>query len=216
MKMRLLGLDLLLIAAFTLLEGARGLQMGRLSVPPYRLRGEGALLRCDYELGDDALYSVKWYKDDEEFFRFVPKSDPPKYSHNIEGVKVDHTLSDDKRVALCSLTLQASGTYRCEVSAEAPSFASAQKEARMEVVYLPKDGPHISGEKRQYRRGDEVSLNCTSGKSYPASVLHWYINDHQSIECWILPHIQVSTVEPIKMLETVENCKNIDVPVRSI
>ncbi|XP_063229197.1 uncharacterized protein LOC134534667 [Bacillus rossius redtenbacheri] len=179
MKMRLLGLDLFLIAALSLLEGARCLKMGRLSVPPYKIRGEGAELVCDYELEDDALYSVKWYKDDEEFFRFVPKSDPPKSSYKIEGVKVDHTLSDDKRVALRSLTLQSSGTYRCEVSAEAPSFASAQKEAHMEVVYLPKDGPHITGEKRQYHRGDEISLNCTSGKSYPASVLHWYINDHQ-------------------------------------
>ncbi|KAJ8888232.1 hypothetical protein PR048_007719 [Dryococelus australis] len=45
-----------------------------------------------------------------------------------------HYLSDDKKVALRSLTLQSSGLYRCEVSAEAPSFASAQKEAHMEVV----------------------------------------------------------------------------------
>lgn len=43
---------------------------------------------------------------------------------------------------------------------------------------LPKDGPHISGEQQQqYQIGDYLNLNCTSGKSHPASVLQWYIND---------------------------------------
>ncbi|XP_063229339.1 uncharacterized protein LOC134534748 isoform X1 [Bacillus rossius redtenbacheri] len=150
-----------------------GLRMGRLRVPQYRLRGESALLACDYDLGDDAVYSVKWYKDDEEFYRYVPRSTPPKSSYPVPGVRVDHVLSDDKTVALRSVNLQSSGLYRCEVSAEAPSFASAQKEARMEVVYLPKEGPHISGD-QEYQPGDEVSLNCTSGRSHPASVLHWW------------------------------------------
>ncbi|XP_021937483.1 uncharacterized protein LOC110838519, partial [Zootermopsis nevadensis] len=45
---------------------------------------------------------------------------------------------------------------------------------------LPKDGPHITGEEKQYHQiGDEISLNCTSGKSYPASELQWFINDEQ-------------------------------------
>lgn len=46
---------------------------------------------------------------------------------------------------------------------------------------LPKDGPHITGEEEQYQVGEEVSLNCTSGKSYPASELQWFINDEQVI-----------------------------------
>lgn len=45
------------------------------------------------------------------------------------------------------------------------------------VSVLPKDGPNISGEERQYQIGDILSLNCTSGKSHPASTLQWYIND---------------------------------------
>ncbi|KAL1140623.1 hypothetical protein AAG570_000553, partial [Ranatra chinensis] len=44
---------------------------------------------------------------------------------------------------------------------------------------LPSNGPHISGEQKQYQIGDVISLNCTSGKSSPASVLQWYINDQQ-------------------------------------
>ncbi|XP_024085758.1 uncharacterized protein LOC112126130 [Cimex lectularius] len=47
---------------------------------------------------------------------------------------------------------------------------------------MPSHGPHITGEKKQYMIGDELNLNCTSGKSYPASILHWYINDEQMTE----------------------------------
>ncbi|KAJ8888633.1 hypothetical protein PR048_008125 [Dryococelus australis] len=69
--------------------GICGLRMGRLRVPPYRIRGENALLVCEYDMEDDAIYSVKWYKDDEEFYRYVPKWTPPKSSYLVPGVKVD-------------------------------------------------------------------------------------------------------------------------------
>lgn len=45
------------------------------------------------------------------------------------------------------------------------------------ILDLPKDGPHISGEEKLYQVGDDISLNCTSGKSFPASQLQWFIND---------------------------------------
>ncbi|KAL1140624.1 hypothetical protein AAG570_000554 [Ranatra chinensis] len=106
----------------------------RVAVPQYKLRGELAVLECHYELEGDTLYSVKWYKENEEFYRFVPKSNPPQQSYKVEGIKVDHQLSDSRQVALRGVNLKSSGIYRCEVSAEAPSFESAQSEGRMEVV----------------------------------------------------------------------------------
>lgn len=45
------------------------------------------------------------------------------------------------------------------------------------VPALPEDDPEITGMQPQYQIGDEINLNCTSGKSYPASVLQWYINE---------------------------------------
>lgn len=42
---------------------------------------------------------------------------------------------------------------------------------------LPKDGPYITGDKSIYQFGDSINLNCTSAKSYPASTLHWFINN---------------------------------------
>lgn len=44
---------------------------------------------------------------------------------------------------------------------------------------LPTNGPQISGERTHYLVGDEIDLNCTSGKSYPASELRWLINDRE-------------------------------------
>uniref|UniRef100_A0A336LVM0 CSON003659 protein n=1 Tax=Culicoides sonorensis TaxID=179676 RepID=A0A336LVM0_CULSO len=176
------------------------------NIPAYKLRLDSALLECQYEMNGkssnnnnnngynrnhhvyeqhfssglnnydnneqhdegETLYSVKFYKDNEEFYRYMPKAKPPIHSYRVEGIKVDHQFSDSSRVMLRGLTLKSSGLYRCEISAEAPSFASVQAEGRMEVVYLPKDGPHISGEQQQQYQ---------IGKSHPASVLQWYIND---------------------------------------
>ncbi|XP_014286410.3 uncharacterized protein [Halyomorpha halys] len=142
-----------------------------------------AVLQCIYELGDDDnLYAVKWYKDNEEFYRYVPRLDPPQSSYSIQGIKVDHTMSDQKQVVLRSVNLKSSGTYKCEVSAEAPTFSSASSEAQMTVLFIPANGPHITGERKQLLIGDEVNLNCTSGKSFPASILTWYINEQQVSE----------------------------------
>lgn len=38
------------------------------------------------------LYSVKWYKDNEEFYRYVPKSNPPQQSYRVEGIRVDVSI----------------------------------------------------------------------------------------------------------------------------
>jgi hypothetical protein len=85
-------------------------------VPSLKYRGESVLLECQYELNnrsshkqrgydvdryhrnnylyydeenEEVLYSVKWYKDGEEFYRFVPRANPPQTSYSFDGIKVD-------------------------------------------------------------------------------------------------------------------------------
>ncbi|XP_076390663.1 uncharacterized protein LOC100875340 isoform X11 [Megachile rotundata] len=111
-----------------------GLQLLRINVPAYSLRGKSALLECRYDLQGDKLYSITWYKDHEEFYRYVPRGEPTKHSYRVEGVKVDHRRSDHQQVLLQNVSLHSSGQYKCEVSAEAPSFNSVSAEAHMEVV----------------------------------------------------------------------------------
>lgn len=47
------------------------------------------------------------------------------------------------------------------------------------ILALPEEDPIIAGVEPQYLIGEQINLNCTSGKSYPASILHWYINEQQ-------------------------------------
>lgn len=51
--------------------------------------GSDALLRCDYDLEREALYSIKWYRGDEEFYRYVPKEEPPARVFPVSGITVD-------------------------------------------------------------------------------------------------------------------------------
>ncbi|XP_053602644.1 uncharacterized protein LOC128670725 [Plodia interpunctella] len=166
----------LLLVFSLLVKESLLLNILRVTIPTYRVRGQTATLECDYELGADTLYSVKWYRDNEEFYRYMPQNDPVKHAYKLEGIKVDLQKSDAKRVVLHPLMLKSTGLYRCEVSAEAPSFASVAGEGRMEVIYLPKEGPRITGNEQENRRGDSLFLNCTSSRSYPAAVLSWDID----------------------------------------
>lgn len=62
------------------------------------------------------------------------------------------------------------------------SFVKQQvfnKKNAFSSTVLPTSGPVINGEEKQYQIGDVLSLNCTSGRSQPKSILTWYINDEQ-------------------------------------
>ncbi|KAF6206642.1 hypothetical protein GE061_017878 [Apolygus lucorum] len=158
--------------------GGGCLRLIRLSVPPYKTRGEMVTLVCDYELEGERLYAVKWYKENEEFYRYVPRNRPQHIAYEVEGIRVNLEQSNPTQVSLRSVNLKSSGTYKCEVSAEAPSFSSASKEAKMEVIYFPSQPPYITGNSKEtYFVGDELKMNCSSPKSYPAPNLDWYIND---------------------------------------
>lgn len=81
------------ISFVTAIGAPGGLKWVRVNIPQFRVPGETAQLQCDYDLGNDTLYAVKWYKEHEEFYRYVPKSRPPKTSYKLEGVHVDVSTS---------------------------------------------------------------------------------------------------------------------------
>ncbi|XP_045535424.1 uncharacterized protein LOC106718625 [Papilio machaon] len=157
-----------------------------LSVPGLKQRGESVTMTCDYDLEGGRLYSVKWYRDNEEFYRYMPRLRPPQHAHRLDGVKVDVERSSARRVHLRDLTLKSRGLYRCEVSEEAPSFHSAQSEAFMEVYYFSRDNPRISGHEQPYTIDEPLDVNCSSAKAFPAPELQWYINGEKVIERGLL------------------------------
>ena len=61
-------------------------------MPPHRVVGEKARLICKFDMEGDILYSVKWYKDDLEFYRFVPNDRPKLQVFPQEGIHVDVSI----------------------------------------------------------------------------------------------------------------------------
>lgn len=70
--------------------------MVHVSIPNAIQSGRNALLTCDYELEDDDLYTVKWYKGKREFFRYTPKEIPSIKLFKIPGIRVDVSMSIPK------------------------------------------------------------------------------------------------------------------------
>ncbi|GFR03204.1 uncharacterized protein TNCT_640921 [Trichonephila clavata] len=60
-----------------------------LDVPSPTILGESVELTCSYELDNEQLYSVKWYKNDVEFYRYVPNDWPPGQFLPLPGIRVD-------------------------------------------------------------------------------------------------------------------------------
>ena len=56
-------------------SGIGPFKMGRVSIEQPFLLGQPGLLRCSYDLEGSELYSVKWYKNGQEFYRFMPGMD---------------------------------------------------------------------------------------------------------------------------------------------
>ena len=93
------------------------------------------------------------------------KPDSPVTTHHVPGINLDvrqvshchltltlllqTALSDHQSVFLTDLSQASTGRYRCEVSGEAPMFATDTAFGDLLVVVTPKNGPRISGLKKR-------------------------------------------------------------------
>ena len=41
----------------------------------YAEHGQELSLSCAYDLEEDSLHSIKWYRDDKEFYRYLPRGE---------------------------------------------------------------------------------------------------------------------------------------------
>lgn len=72
-----------------IVAGVGGLRDVSMRVPLAVTAGSTVALTCTYDLQDDLLYTVKWYKGKQEFFRYVPKELPHTRVFPIKGFNVD-------------------------------------------------------------------------------------------------------------------------------
>ncbi|XP_045581611.2 cell adhesion molecule 2 [Procambarus clarkii] len=192
---RLVLLPVVVLATIT---GCQGLRVKKVVVPHHEIKGKGVELECQYDLEDDQLYSLKWYKGIKEFFRYVPADTPPIQVFDLPGVHVDMGKSSDRKVTLKEVSLKTSGKYKCEVSAESPSFHTDSGAGELLVVHIPESDPHISGIHSKYHVDDVVQVNCTSSPSKPAASLMWYINDKQADSISLVDYAPVPNAEGLE------------------
>ncbi|XP_050059077.1 uncharacterized protein LOC114129323 isoform X1 [Aphis gossypii] len=153
------------------------LKLLNVRIANHTILGSSTTLKCTFDLEGEHLYSVKWYKNGDEFFRYLPKSKPNIQVFEKSGIYIDIDKSNSTEVVLKSLELSSSGTYRCEVSAEAPSFQTVFQDRDMITV---EEIPWISGLQHEYNVGETVNANCTSSKMEIHAQLVWYINNEKA------------------------------------
>lgn len=139
--------------------------------------GTDLSLECNYVLGEDNLHSIKWYRDDNEFYRYQPSEDPPIRIFPLRGLIVDD-FSSKTHLLVKNVSLETSGKFRCEVSGGPPRYQTAVIDSVVTVVDLPKSSPIISGVQTSYRLGDEVWATCWTDLSNPRPTIKWWINNN--------------------------------------
>lgn len=77
------------LSYLTTISGGLSLRLNGISVPTHVQVGGNATLICDFDMESDSLYSVKWYKNDREFYRFVPNEYPKKQDFPAHGIHVN-------------------------------------------------------------------------------------------------------------------------------
>ncbi|XP_066139719.1 uncharacterized protein [Euwallacea fornicatus] len=177
-------LMLLISGVFLLGKETSSLRSMVIKVPEAARTGDTVTLKCEYDLEEADLYSIKWYWQNEEFYRYTPRESPPERSFHVKHVVVDHSKSGEKAVTLRNLNPELTGNYKCEVSADAPSFHTNILSAHMTVMGIPDQNPNIkilfhNGTKVEI--GKSIEAECFLPGSYPGMNFTWIINNNQTI-----------------------------------
>ncbi|GFW83653.1 uncharacterized protein TNCV_2205011 [Trichonephila clavipes] len=152
------------------------LKLREVSVPAVVIKGDDVWLNCTYDLEKEKLYSIKWHKNNVEFYRYIPADNPPGQKYELEGINIDLTRSNEGNIYMPTTDVNSEGIYRCEVSTESPHFRTVRGEREMRIYVNPSTKPQILGTKPHYGIGETVNLTCKSAPSRPAAFLKWLIN----------------------------------------
>ena len=64
------------------------MRLKNVTIRSFGALGSMAQLFCDFSLESDKLLVLKWYKDEQEFFRYNPTTDPRIVIFNTTGINV--------------------------------------------------------------------------------------------------------------------------------
>ena len=84
-------------------------QMGKVEMDEPFIIGQPGVLVCSYDLEDSELYSVKWYKDGQEFYRFMPTVSDHTDVFSVDGVTIDLQQSNKNILHLATIDRDTDG-----------------------------------------------------------------------------------------------------------
>ncbi|KPJ03687.1 hypothetical protein RR46_04299 [Papilio xuthus] len=148
-----------------------------LEVPLWADPRREAELRCHYarQPRDPPLHSVKWYRDNNEIFRYTPQELESRAFNNSEVTISNSSCSLSACVVLVRPE-RGGARYTCEVSSEGPRFAVDKRSANMTLAVLPEYDPLITGLPTLVQVGETALVNCTSDYSLPAAEIDWFVD----------------------------------------
>ncbi|XP_068240165.1 uncharacterized protein [Palaemon carinicauda] len=202
-----------LLCLLILLQAGCGIHVDKVVVPAMVQLGGNATLECWYREDGDKLYSLKWWRGEDEFYQYLP---PNRKHFRVAGVHVDmeatdyrnkHGPSGVETVVLDGVSLDTGGVFKCEILAE-NDFQTMYKVANMTVVHAPEDPPEIvmaaNIPKDSIRVGQKLALNCSSPLANPPLSHSWYINSRRVNSSWVTkfpPRYRQYLAETISKLE---------------
>lgn len=129
-----MGRVLIFLFLGVIINHGLAIRITRFVVPAVASFGSLVDLDCAYDLENDHLYDVKWYKDGDEFFRC--KSDGQVQGFEVEGI--DLYKSRQASLGSCPVTItvvnsKSAGRYLCEISSEAPEFKTTGRWVYMRI-----------------------------------------------------------------------------------
>jgi hypothetical protein len=116
-----------------------GIKLTSVAVPDLISPGKGFWINCTYDMESMPLYSVKWFKKNNEvkeegvwseIYGYIPNKERMEEQkvYPTRGVQIDLSKSSQGNVYIKSAEEETEGTYKCEVSADAPTFETVLEE----------------------------------------------------------------------------------------
>ncbi|XP_050515250.1 uncharacterized protein LOC126890394 [Diabrotica virgifera virgifera] len=150
--------------------------------------GDSADLVCNFiaRNEEDHLINVRWYKENEEFYRFTPVDHPPIKVFSLPGITVDEQKSTAKTVVLKNVQDQLTANYTCEVSWTVPNTAIVRSSKRMFVVEELQGDLILTVDNEAPGLGDNLQGVCITPPSKVVPTFTWYLNG-EKVYNWFSP-----------------------------
>ncbi|KAL7288511.1 hypothetical protein TKK_0017473 [Trichogramma kaykai] len=170
---------------YFLFADVKGLKNVKLEVTPEVVeQGQEAILRCSYELEDEPLYSLKFYRGEHEFYRYSPNERPQTKIFNFTWIEVDASRSSESQVTIRKVDFILKGNFSCEVTTN-PSYTTMTSTKSLTVVSVPRGKPVIASERKRYEPGETLRANCSIPLSRPAARIFFTLNDDAVNEIFV-------------------------------